>query len=371
MGAVLYYGSTVFALLVCIAFAMFLAPKYNIKRWKLFIIGPLFFIYYWGINYFCAWVEVGFQQFPSVNAVRVWIYIPIFILLCPLVFDIKFSDFADMVAPLCALGFGISHIGCVFEGCCHGYAYEGPFAIYNPVLNYNVFPTPILESLLAILAFVGLMIYMGKKKWKTNGQMYPIMLILFSGRFFLEFLRDNEKIWLGCSSLSFHALFAGVVGIVWLIVLNKINKRKETNNPLKSAEESFYKKVEISKEEYNKLKNKEITLLIILLIISLAITFGFIYWLVSRFVLHSVLFEKIMVSLLTLSALSLFGFLTYKIIEFFNNIEKVREHETDYLFFVTSRKVLIVENNKYYMFKTDKKLTLRTYNNELEDNKAK
>ncbi|MCQ2555924.1 MAG: prolipoprotein diacylglyceryl transferase [Clostridia bacterium] len=276
-----------------------------------------------------------------------------------------------MVAPLCALGFGISHIGCVFEGCCHGYAYEGPFAIYNPVLNYNVFPTPILESLLAILAFVGLMIYMGKKKWKTNGQMYPIMLILFSGRFFLEFLRDNEKIWLGCSSLSFHALFAGVVGIVWLIVLNKINKRKKVSSTSTSTEENFYKKIEISKEEYNKLKNKEIALLIVLMIISLAITFGFIYWLVSRFVLHSVLFEKIMVSLLTLSALSLFGFLTYKIIAFFDNINKIYEKETKYLFFISWRKVLMVEENKYYMFKTDRKLTLKTYNNELEESEAK
>ena len=39
------------------------------------------------------------------------------------------------------------------------------------------------------------------------------MLMLFGGtRFFLEFLRDNEKIFRGCSALAFHALLMAIAG---------------------------------------------------------------------------------------------------------------------------------------------------------------
>jgi prolipoprotein diacylglyceryltransferase len=42
----------------------------------------------------------------------------------------------------------------------------------------------------------------------------PMMLICFGiGRFLIEFARDSEKIWLGCSSISFHALFMVIVGV--------------------------------------------------------------------------------------------------------------------------------------------------------------
>ena len=42
-------------------------------------------------------------------------------------------------------------------------------------------------------------------------------------------MRDNEKIFMGCSSLSFHALFMFVVGVIALIVIRK-KKAAESEN---------------------------------------------------------------------------------------------------------------------------------------------
>jgi len=56
------------------------------------------------------------------------------------------------------------------------------------------------------------------------------MLIMFGvTRFILEFFRDNEKILLGCSSLSFHALFMALVGGVAMIVIFA-KKRKNSKS---------------------------------------------------------------------------------------------------------------------------------------------
>ena len=60
----------------------------------------------------------------------------------------------------------------------------------------------------------------------------PWMLLLYGvGRFFTEFLRDNEKIWIGCSDIAFHALFMAVVGLVMLLCLRK-KQQKVAEIPL-------------------------------------------------------------------------------------------------------------------------------------------
>ena len=48
------------------------------------------------------------------------------------------------------------------------------------------------------------------------------MLMLFGGtRFFLEFLRDNEKVLWGCSALAFHALLMLFVGAAAYYLLRR------------------------------------------------------------------------------------------------------------------------------------------------------
>ena len=81
----------------------------------------------------------------------------------------------------------------------------------------------------------------------------PIMLMLFGfTRFFWEFFRDNEKLWMGCSSLAFHALFMGIVGLMMYVVIRIHNRRQ--------AEKQAQKKIEYLIISYQGQRRKSLCL---------------------------------------------------------------------------------------------------------------
>ena len=76
-----------------------------------------------------------------------------------------------------------------------------------------------------------------KNDFKVTGEYYPFMLILFGySRFLLEFLRDNQKLFLGISSLAIHALVMGVVGTIWLIKQKQKNREETAAKAAAEAE---------------------------------------------------------------------------------------------------------------------------------------
>jgi hypothetical protein len=169
------------------------------------------------------WIESGFRHFGGNNIVRIFIYVPLIGL--PVARWLKI----DKMRMLSLLSFGpllvhgVSHLGCVFFGCCAGYPCS--FGVYNPVYQDIRFPIQPIEAMGAI-AIVGYLFYRAKKRnYVPDGREYPLMLVLYgSSRFCFEFLRDNDKLLLGCSNLAFHALFMFVVGVVWLAVLKRKKK---------------------------------------------------------------------------------------------------------------------------------------------------
>ena len=57
------------------------------------------------------------------------------------------------------------------------------------------------------------------------------MLIIFgSTRFVCEFLRDNDKLFLGISNLALHALLMFIVGIIALVIINKKHNKVQMLN---------------------------------------------------------------------------------------------------------------------------------------------
>ena len=120
---------------------------------------------------------------------------------------------------------GISHFGCIFAGCCQGYPVV--WGVYNPLLNDYLFPIQPIEALAAVAIIIILLIRAKKNNYVPTEETYPLMLIMFGySRFLFEFLRNNNKIFLGCSALSFHALFMAVVGTIALIIIKR--KKIET-----------------------------------------------------------------------------------------------------------------------------------------------
>lgn len=175
------------------------------------------------IGYVLLWVTsliVGGGKMMGLNYVRIVTVLPIAIFLVTLLFKDKFSDVADLIAPLLAIFHGVTHIGCIFPGCCHGY--PAAWGLFSNQTNTVCFPSQPIEAVSSLLTAVVLMIMMKQKV--QSGKLYAWYLLLFGGtRFIWEFFRDNDKIWLGISELAIHAFVAFIVGLTALIVLNIID----------------------------------------------------------------------------------------------------------------------------------------------------
>ena len=187
------------------------------------IVFPIVYI----LMYVLCWMESGFSGWGGNNIVRVFPYIPLVGLLITWWFKIPWKNVSHLLAYAPLAVHGTAHFGCVFIGCCNGYPFEN--GLYIPSQNRYTFPIQPIEAVAALLIIVILLLRARHKKFESDGREYPLMLILFgSSRFVFEFFRDNQKIWLGCSALAFHALFMCIVGVVVLAIINMRNAKNKT-----------------------------------------------------------------------------------------------------------------------------------------------
>lgn len=137
----------------------------------------------------------------------------------------KFSVIERAVVPFLPLGYAIGRIGCVMAGCCHGLAYDGPFALHYPnsvsglLPEQGYFPVQPLESLISIGVCTFLLWYEKRVKRVTDLLFTYLGLYAFS-RFMLEMLRgdDIRGIWGVLSTsqiISIILLCVAVAGLLW------------------------------------------------------------------------------------------------------------------------------------------------------------
>ncbi len=251
----MYWFAMYMALFLCVIYNIIISHNYGIKRWKFIIITLFCFAYNWGVSYLAAWIEAGFTIPPTVNGVRAWIFCPLYFLICSFLFNINFKRLSDAITPCFILGFSLGHIGCVFAGCCNGYPYDGPFAIWNERLGYYCFPIQIVECLICLALFIGYVVYNKKTKYKITGKLYPIMLVLYTYRIITELFRDNIKVFWRVSPLSFHAIAGCIVGLVWLFFTTAKGKRllaKIRKKVFKTSEKI------LSLKEYDNMINEDL-----------------------------------------------------------------------------------------------------------------
>ena len=173
------------------------------------------------------WIETG--VFGGNNIVRCFVYMPLFAIPAAKILKLNWKQACDMLSPATCVVQGVSHWGCIFAGCCQGYPTS--WGLYNPSTNQICFPSQPLEALTSIFIILFILWREKKNNHKVDGLSMPIMLMLFgSTRFIFEFFRDNDKLWLGCSSLAFHALFMSVVGLIMYVVIDRHNKKQEAKN---------------------------------------------------------------------------------------------------------------------------------------------
>lgn len=224
----IYDGIVIAAFMIQTVFLIVYRKKYGLSLKQSLLTVTLVYPLAYYLMLVLAWVENGFQSWGANNIVRVYVYVPLICMAISRILKEPGMKLSDYVAPSMALQQVIGHSVCPFVGCCHGY--ECTWGVWNPTKDAIVFPVQWLECLVALAIVLWLLRQAKKENYSGGGKIYAMLLVIFGyTRFFLEFLRDSEKLVLGISSLAFHALFMGIVGTVWIFVLaekEKENKRK-------------------------------------------------------------------------------------------------------------------------------------------------
>ena len=97
----------------------------------------------------------------------------------------------DLVVPFLALAQSLGRVGCFLNGCCFGK--ESIYGIYFPAQGLILIPTQLYSSFILLLIFVILRFLQGRLH--KEGQVFYAYLCLYSiKRFFIEFLRADNKI---------------------------------------------------------------------------------------------------------------------------------------------------------------------------------
>jgi phosphatidylglycerol:prolipoprotein diacylglycerol transferase len=138
----------------------------------------------------------------------------------------------DLAAPAAAIGYGVGRIGCLTSGDGdYGKVTTLPWGVHlradalvpvrvlvpNAPLNAMVQPTPIYEFLFA-LALAWLLWQLGRKA-RPIGWLTGLYLVLSGlGRFLVEFVRLNPRLYWGMSNAQVAALGSVVVGLVVMVI---------------------------------------------------------------------------------------------------------------------------------------------------------
>ena len=219
-GVSLYYTFWLIGAVTVLAVGYFTGKKcgFDFAKSILYIVCAIILGYL--LLWATSWVFGG-GEYSGLNFVRIVTFLPVPVWLLTKLFKDDFGAVTDFIAPLVAIFHGVTHIGCIFPGCCHGYPAQ--WGIYSNNAGTICFPNQPLEAVSSII--IGILLLCMLIKGQQRKKLYAWYLVLFgSTRFCWEFLRDNEKIWFGISELAFHALTACLLGIIALFALKHFTK---------------------------------------------------------------------------------------------------------------------------------------------------
>ena len=123
---------------------------------------------------------------------------------------------ADLVAPALALGHAFGRIGCLINGCCFGFPYDGPCAVRYPayvdgfpnsvaavqaekglltltedtIWSVPTFPLQAIAAIGNVLICL-LLLWMEKRQWFRRRLFLAYIIMYTVGRFLLEFGRGD------------------------------------------------------------------------------------------------------------------------------------------------------------------------------------
>lgn len=209
-------------------YLLLVSKRYVMPIWKTVVFAVLVYTSTLIWMFFLFWADSGFKSWGGNNIVRVFWWLGVFVFPVSKLLKRNYLECLDFVSPCLCINHGIAHFGCIFAGCCHGYPCD--WGLYSNDAGHRCFPTQPIEAVIAL----GIAAFIWQREKKKgygkgiDGLSFPIMLMIFGySRFFLEFLRDNEKLFWGISGLAIHALVNAVIGTVAYFVIKKYHQKKQ------------------------------------------------------------------------------------------------------------------------------------------------
>ena len=111
------------------------------------------------LGYMLLWITswvFGGGKMIGLNFVRVVTFMPVPIYLMTLLLKDPFGKVADFIAPLIAVFHGVTHLGCIFPGCCHGY--PAAWGLYSNDAGTVCFPIQPIEAVSSLLVAAVLLV---------------------------------------------------------------------------------------------------------------------------------------------------------------------------------------------------------------------
>jgi phosphatidylglycerol:prolipoprotein diacylglycerol transferase len=170
------------------------------------------------------WIITG--DFGGQNVIRVFLFVPLILLLYAKTFDIDYKVSLDFAAPVLCIAQAFGKIGCTISGCCESFI-EVPWGVYNQQTETTLFPVQICEGITALLVAVCVVLIAKRRGFRCGGITMAWMWVMFgSTRVVWEFFRANEKLFLGLSELALWSIALTVAGVVWLILDKRKGEKK-------------------------------------------------------------------------------------------------------------------------------------------------
>ena len=105
---------------------------------------------------------------------------------------------ADLISPALALGHAFGRLGCLLNGCCHGFAYEGFGAFRYADSIEGTFPLQLFSSL-GNFGICLVLLWFERRGWLKKRLFLAYMVMYNVGRFCIEFGRGDypaeQRVW--------------------------------------------------------------------------------------------------------------------------------------------------------------------------------
>lgn len=173
-------------------------------------------LWFYGLNYSMTailWIDSGFRDAGGANIASGYMLLPVVVLLIAKLFREPIDKVSDFLALPPMILYGIGRLGCLFYGCCYGYRCD--WGVYNPIQQDYRFPVVLLESALALVLIVVILLVSKKHNYEPTGDLLPMLMTLYGvARVLIEYGHDNIKGPLGLSKYAIHAIITCSVGVV-------------------------------------------------------------------------------------------------------------------------------------------------------------